>query len=442
MDSNINHSDLVKRAQLGCQESMNRLSQLVEGRLCAYIYRLTLNYDLTQDLLQETLLEMVKSLKNLERVDAFWFWLYRTALGKAQHYFRNQRRRRTVQMSAVSKEYLSKFTSMDYTNGLSNMIRRELSNAIFEAMAKLKFRHRNVLVLRCFEQKPYSEIAAIMDCSEMAAQVLFFRAKRSLKRQLSRHGFGKGFLLVALGLFARITTPAKAASASSVTAASTNVGLVAAVIGTAGTKLGIAVATAITATALTIGSIAPPNNNIRAVHHPDSNVSSDLAVSKKAFEYPSQLLAAYDPDDDGWQGTKSREALLVPIVLQKWLVGVPPSDQSAVILPAGHWVELRFRGKIVDGPGNDILLIEWDANGEEAGIFITDGAGNEYLIGIAVVNNSGQPALTRIGFDISDISLSFEPCAVRIVGIKEGGVTRGFDLCSVRARIYVGRDDY
>jgi RNA polymerase sigma-70 factor (ECF subfamily) len=433
MSNSVNYPELLRKAQLGNSESMNSLAKVVQGRVCAYIYRITLDGVLAQDLSQETMLEMIKSLKRLkfEHANQFWAWLLRTALGKIQIHFRQQRHERTVQMSAIDKEHLSKLNSSDYPEALKSLISKELSEAIFEAMGKLKFRHRNVLVLRCFEQRSYSEIASIIDCNEMAAQVLFFRAKRSLKRQLSKHGFGKGLLLSALALFAKATAPAEAAGTTvTVTAASTKVGLSAAIIGAAGTKLGMTAAIVTTAAIITAGSIIKLNEN---------NVSSP---SKVGFEYPSYMVDAYDPDGDGWKGTKANEAVLVPIVPEKWLVGPPPTERSAVILPVDHWVELKFRGKIVDGPGYDILLIEWDANGEQAGVFITDGAGNEYLLGMAIAGTSGQPSRTEIGFDISGISLPFVPCAVRIVGIREGGRTLGFDLSSVRARIYISEDDF
>ena len=245
---------LIHHAQLGNQKSMNHLAKLVEERLFAYIYRLTLNYDLAQDLLQETLLEMVKSLKELEHADRFWFWIFRTAMGKVQHHFRDQRRRRRVQISAIEKERLLDRASKDYDDGLDRMVRKELSDAISQAMAKLKLTHRNVLVLRCFEQMPYSEIAVLMDCKELRARLLFFRAKMQLRKRLARFGFSKKFLLVALALFGIITTHAKAASATStVTAASLEVGLAATLIGTLASKMMVALAAAITAVTLTLG---------------------------------------------------------------------------------------------------------------------------------------------------------------------------------------------
>ncbi|MHC4657436.1 MAG: RNA polymerase sigma factor [Planctomycetota bacterium] len=446
MSDNVNYLELLRNAQLGDRKSVDRLAELTRGKVRAYIYRITLDNVLAQDLSQETMLEMIKSLKRLKfkHASQFWDWLFRTALGRIQMYFRQQQHEKTVQLSAFDKERLSKLKSSDYSEGLKSLISNELSEAIFEAMGKLKFRHRNILVLRCFEQKSYSEIASIMNCREMAAQVLFFRAKRSFKRQLSKSGFGKGFLLSALALFAKATAPAEAAPAGLVTASSVKVGLAATVIGVAGTNLGITMGIAITTIALAAGGITTIHDNKTHVpRHLAATISSNNLVSgNKVFEYPYQLLDAYDPDGDGWQGYKGRDALLIPIIPEKWLVGAPRSNQSAVVLPVEHWIELKFGGKIVDGPGDDIFLIEWDANGEQAGVFITDGEGNEYWLGMAMAGTSGQPTRTEIGFDISDISLPFVPCAVRIVGIKEGGKTQGFDLFSVRARIYVSRGDY
>jgi RNA polymerase sigma-70 factor (ECF subfamily) len=252
MNENTGIAQLIRQAQLGNQQSMNELAQLAEGRLFAYIYRLTLNYDLSQDLLQETLLKMVESLKDLKNIERFWPWLFRTAMGEVQHHFRDLRQKHTVQISSFSRDRLSEYTSEDFNDGLSYLMRIELSETVFQAMTKLKLMYRNVLILRCFEQMSFAEIADQMDCKELRARILFFRARHLLKKQLSQRGFGKELLLVALGLFGLLTAPAKAASAAgTVTASLLDVGFAATFIGAAGTKLSIAVVTAITALTLT-----------------------------------------------------------------------------------------------------------------------------------------------------------------------------------------------
>ncbi len=174
MADNVNYIELVRQAQLGRRESMDSLVLLATGRMRACIFRLTLDHHLTEDLLQETLLEMVKSLKRLEKPERFWCWLYRTAVGKAQHHFRNAPQGRLVQMSTIDMEDSLQRSSGDHSCGLKNLISRELSETIFQALRKLSRQERNVLVLRCFEQMSYSEISRIMDCSQLYARVLFF----------------------------------------------------------------------------------------------------------------------------------------------------------------------------------------------------------------------------------------------------------------------------
>ena len=237
MGESADYTELVEQAQLGNQRCLESLTELARERLCAYLYKLTLDYDLAQDLSQETLLEMVESLKNLKSPDRFWGWLFRTALGKTQLYFRDKRRQHAIRISMFEEKHLMQLGSSDYNDGLSKLIRMELSEAMFRAMKKLKFSHRNVLTLRCFEQMSYSEIAQVIDRSELQTHALFFRAKHTLKRQLARDGFDKKWLLVALGTFARLTTPAKASPAT-VTAASLKVGLGGTILGAAGTKAG------------------------------------------------------------------------------------------------------------------------------------------------------------------------------------------------------------
>ena len=89
----------------------------------------------------------------------------------------------------------------DHRDGLANLINQELKQLVFSAMNELKPQYREALALRCYEEKNFAEIAELMGRSELSARVLFLRAKKSLAKQLSRHGLSKGSLLMALVLF-------------------------------------------------------------------------------------------------------------------------------------------------------------------------------------------------------------------------------------------------
>jgi RNA polymerase sigma-70 factor (ECF subfamily) len=240
--------NLITKAQQGDGESMNRLAELAEPRLLTYIFRLTLSQDLAEELCQKTLVKMVQSLKVLQNVERFWSWLLRHAMGEVQHYYRHRKRRREVEAEVLNQEYFEEFISRNRHDGLDEAARIELSDIIYDAIAQLKLTYRNILVLRCYEELSFAEIARFLDCKELRARVLFFRAKHALKQHLSRNGFSKDTLLTGLGLFGILTVSGKAtAAASSVNAASLNIGVTATIAGTIGTRAGAAVITATSA---------------------------------------------------------------------------------------------------------------------------------------------------------------------------------------------------
>ena len=67
----------VGQARQGSEESVSWLTRQAQGKIRAYIYRVTLDDDLSDDLTQETLLQMIKSIRNLNEQENFWPWLYR-----------------------------------------------------------------------------------------------------------------------------------------------------------------------------------------------------------------------------------------------------------------------------------------------------------------------------------------------------------------------------
>jgi RNA polymerase sigma-70 factor (ECF subfamily) len=245
-------TELIHQAQLGNKESLDRLAELVRVHLFGYIYRLTLNYDLSQDLLQETILFMIQSISQLEQPDRFWQWLYRTALGKVQHYNRELQRRKKAEQSESEQMRIHHEVSADFNDGLTELLRKELSDAVFEAMKRLKLKYRSVLVLRCFENLEYPEIAQVLNISELQSRVLFFRAKTSLRKQLATDGLGGRYFLLALALFGLATTSTRAISTTTITAATLQVGFLPALLAAISSKIGLAMTVEVIAMAFAL----------------------------------------------------------------------------------------------------------------------------------------------------------------------------------------------
>ena len=250
MAKGIDYAGLVEKAQHGDDESLNRLSGHARQRLYTYVFRLTMREELSQDVVQESMLEMFRFLDKLECADRFWPWLRRIALNKVYHHYSREKARRTVPLSESGYEGVG----AEGHEGLTNLVAQELKQIVADTMVHLKARYREVLVMRCYEDMGYSQIAKELGCSEFYARVLFFRAKNSLAKQLSRRGLGKGALLTALVVFGKMTAPSEAAAGQiAVTAAATKVGVAAALAGTAASKAVIVSLAA--ASVITVGSV-------------------------------------------------------------------------------------------------------------------------------------------------------------------------------------------
>ncbi|MBN1360837.1 MAG: sigma-70 family RNA polymerase sigma factor [Sedimentisphaerales bacterium] len=298
--------ELVVQARAGHEQAMDTLAHRVEGRVCAYIYRVTLDSDLTQDLSQEVMLTMVRSLSHFNHPDRFWPWLYRIAQSKIQQHFRTKQRRLARANDETLREIAAENEAGLHDHGLREAMRRETVAKVLTAMRQLAEQYRAVLSLRCFDQLSYADIALTMDCSEVRARVLFYRAKEALKKQLTRQGIGKGMLVACLGLFGKVTAPADAAEgATAVTAASTHVALstvvaantipIAALVATVAIAVGLSVSNP--ASAPPADATAPPPRQIRNLHFttqlqntgPEAENSLTKGAYEQWFQFPEGL---------------------------------------------------------------------------------------------------------------------------------------------------------
>jgi RNA polymerase sigma-70 factor (ECF subfamily) len=250
MDRQASEIELVERARQGDKPSLNRLAEMARDRLRVYIYRLTQKDDLTQEIVQESLLEMCKILGKLQKTDRFWPWLYGIATNKLHRHYRTEKAVRHV----ATSEERRRGSMEEREEGLQDLVGEELKQIISSAMQKLRTRHKAVLVMRCYDSMSYAEIAESMGCNEFSIRMLFVRAKKSLQKELLRNGFGRGSLLAALIVFGKMTAPSKAAAAQlTIPAAALKVGLAAGVAGLATSTTGIVSVAA--AGALTVGTI-------------------------------------------------------------------------------------------------------------------------------------------------------------------------------------------
>lgn len=173
---------LLSEARSGSRASMGRLAVIVWERLYPFVLRTTFNHDLTEDVIQETLLVMVRQVNSLRGGRRFWAWVYRIAWSKVQDIFRRRRIRSSGK--AWLKCHARSHAQGAGDNLLEEKIQQENLREMMDVVEQLSHQHRDVLRLRYYEQLPYDEIASMTCTTPQMARVRFHRAKKFLKKQL------------------------------------------------------------------------------------------------------------------------------------------------------------------------------------------------------------------------------------------------------------------
>lgn len=425
--------DVIKNAQSGHEQSLSALTEHVREKILVYIYRLTLDYHLTEDLTQDTIVEVLKSLKRLEIENpaGFWAWTYRTALSKVQHHFRLQGSRRIKQKTIIDKDMVEQLSSNRQFQAPESLMKEEMVAAVCDAMGALKLEHRSVLTLRCMDEMSYAQIARIIGGTELRARLLFVRAKRSLKRKLSGRNFDKKHILTALGIFSYITAKTtNTAQAGPINTANIAAGTQANIIAFATSGPGItSILVVVVAAILLLGSRPPAAPPAPVWDDTLGNQSWSPLVTA-----PSALVDSNDPDSSGFQSVDASmpNAPLLETTPEE-VMFERKSQATTLILPKDHWLELQFDGPVFDDTGADIFVLG-KTEGNPPDVFLADSDGHKLKIFPTSYQDIDFGA-RYLGFDIAGYKIKFKADRIRIVGTDNAPPYGGFALHHVRAKI-------
>ncbi len=429
---------VIEAAHNGCQESLSFVIEQAKPRVFTLLYRITLDYHLSEDLCQETMLNLIRSIHRLDfgREEALWAWLFRTAQGKVQHHRRRQATRHAEQTILSHSNGSSTTVVASGSGPATGLFRKEMIDSVVCAMEALKFEYRTVIVLRCMNEMSYAQIAAVLGGTQLRNKMLFFRAKRALRQELTKRGLGRSHFLGALVAFASVTSRhcPRATGAALVHVDLLHVSVAEIIWSAAVTRLGMAVAAGFVILGLITTGVVRRSEATPHPAIPDRYARLAPLLQEDDFAYPSSVIAALSPGGSGFMGldgaqTRSRP---IPVACADVLVGKPRHSDWRLILPEGHWVEVGFDGSIVDGPGPDLFYTGWYCPIIQ--VSLTGGAGDVYELPIVTCEGNCD-CFHIVPFDISGLALSFEPRGIRVGGVGSWYRYQGFELASVRARI-------
>jgi RNA polymerase sigma-70 factor (ECF subfamily) len=189
---------LLRRAKEGAHDALDAVYQRVSGKLLAFI-RLRMGPTLrarleSRDILQATLLKSFEHFREFEQSDAasLMAWLARIAENEIRDQADRQGRQRRDARAEVPLESDTSFGAGHVAgalrSALSQLILDEQARQLEQALETLNEHHREVILLRHYEELSFREIGLRVGKSEDAARMLYARALAALTMRMTRDG--------------------------------------------------------------------------------------------------------------------------------------------------------------------------------------------------------------------------------------------------------------
>jgi len=119
-----------------------------------------------------------RSLRSFRRGSRFATWLYRVAVNKAVDAARAEKRRKWTPFDETLQQ-----TEAVGADPAGSIEARSDQDAIQAVLREVPPNHRDVLVLRYFQDMSVSEIAEVLGCTETAAKVRLHRARAKFREK-------------------------------------------------------------------------------------------------------------------------------------------------------------------------------------------------------------------------------------------------------------------
>jgi RNA polymerase sigma-70 factor (ECF subfamily) len=181
--------ELVARVAEGDAYAFQILVNRHQTSVLNLIYRFIGDRSKSEDLAQETFLQVWRAAKSYQRKSKFTTWLYRIGVNLCLNEIKSARRKKWLQFlrNNTGATRPDDETLIDESpNPEECLLARERSQQIANALQALPENQRLALILKRYDGLPYEEISRVLGCSVSAVESLLVRAKRTLQKKLEK----------------------------------------------------------------------------------------------------------------------------------------------------------------------------------------------------------------------------------------------------------------
>jgi RNA polymerase sigma-70 factor, ECF subfamily len=177
----LEDAQVVRQVLRGRQDAFSVLVERYQKPIFNFVYRFFGNYELAQELTQETFLRCYQFLKSYDPERKFSTWLYKVAKNLCIDELKRRRAAREVRLDdALPAIDARDVASAVDRNQQAQCLRREEDFRLLEALQELPPAARTVLLLHYFQGLSYQEIGETLGLPVSTVKIRIFRAKKLL----------------------------------------------------------------------------------------------------------------------------------------------------------------------------------------------------------------------------------------------------------------------
>jgi RNA polymerase sigma-70 factor (ECF subfamily) len=187
MDAHLLTDEEVAHQALADKEQFALLMERYEAKLARYLERLGVRVrEDREDLLQNAFIKAYRNLNSFDPSLSFSSWMYRIAHNEAMSFYRTKRARPQVILGEEGQLLLTELKD-EHANTAAVAEERLTAGELANGLAQIDAKYRDVLTLRFFEERSYSDISDILEVPVGTVATLIHRAKHALKRAVADH---------------------------------------------------------------------------------------------------------------------------------------------------------------------------------------------------------------------------------------------------------------
>lgn len=185
--SMVTNKDIIQDVELLHQinEGNTKMYEVIIRKYNSFLYKIgrsySFNHQDTEDLMQETYIDVYRGISKFENRSSFKTWITRIMLNQCYH-----KRHSIHDLKEISREevYLPNFSTNKSSE--SRLLNDELSQVLETAISEIPDNYRLVFALRELNGLNVSETAHTLEISENNVKVRLNRAKTLLREKINK----------------------------------------------------------------------------------------------------------------------------------------------------------------------------------------------------------------------------------------------------------------